>query len=464
MSKKQVGFLHIITLATLFILALTSNGVGGGGDSLTHYFISQLSWQQPSYFFFHWGKPFFTLFSSPWAQFGFIGIKLFNILCGVLASYITYLLALKLNKKWAWLIPLIAFITPAYYTYLFSGLTEPFSALLAVTAVYLCLNKKASWGFILASFLPFCRNEAQIFLPLFVVYGLLNKEWKKLPFLLTGYILYSLIGGIYLDNFTWVFESPYDSQGSVYGSGNWDHYISKIEGMSGVFSLVALVLGTMFGIWKWVKGKMLWRIEPWLVQGIFFALVVVHSTVWVLGIYGSAGLERTLILVFPFMWLIILDGILLLREVSSKISSRYVWLIPLLFGVAHTSNVISKPLTKHYYKTNIELGSENEFIKNVVGAEIKKDHPTVHHFVIDKPYMAVALNINFMDNSQRSNWSIYNHLQDLPKGALLLYDSYYVPVQYGIPLERIESEGKLSELKRWDDPNSDWHYILYKVK
>lgn len=464
MTIKQVGSIHIVLLAGLYILAFNTNGTGGGGDSLTHFFIAQLSWEDPSFFFHNWGKPFFTLFASPWAQFGLVGIKLFNITCGVLASFVTYLVALKLNKPWAWAIPFIAFIGPAYYTYLFTGLTEPFSALVTITAVYLCLDKKVSAGLILASFLPFCRNEAQIFLPFFAIFALLNGNWKKIPLLLVGYVAYSLIGGLYLEDMAWAFKSPYNSNGSAYGSGNWDHYISRIEGMYGILSVITLVLGIGYGVVKWIKGKMDWRREPWLIQALFLSLFVVHSAVWALGIYGSAGLERTIILVFPFMWLIILDGAFGLKELLSRFYPKLAWIFPILLMIAHTINVFTKPLTKHYYINHVLLSADNEFIRDIVGQDIDREHPSVRHFVIDKPYMAVALGLNFMNDRERSNWSFYRKLDDLPKGALLIYDSYYVPIQYGINLEQIEADGKLQELMKWDDPNSDFHYILFKPK
>jgi hypothetical protein len=61
------------------IVALVLNGTNGGGDSIGHYLLAHHAWKYPNLFFNHWGKPVFTMLSSPFAQFGFKGVKLFNV-------------------------------------------------------------------------------------------------------------------------------------------------------------------------------------------------------------------------------------------------------------------------------------------------------------------------------------------------------------------------------------------------
>ncbi|HBF21708.1 MAG TPA: hypothetical protein DDW81_16530, partial [Cryomorphaceae bacterium] len=454
-----------LILFILWGLALTTNGVGGGGDSLTHYFISELAWTQPFYFFDQWGKPFFTLFSSPWSQAGFVGIKLFNTLCGVLASLFTCLTARELKKDWFFSIPLIAFIAPAFFTYLFSGLTEPFAALVSIVSVWLCLRGKVNTGFLLAGFLPFCRSEAQVFLVFFFLFGMLNGHWKKLPLLFIGYLAYSILGGFFHDNFLWVFDSPYDSQGSVYGKGVWYHYLARLGVMLGVPGVALAGLGFIqfFRRWFWLK-DINWKTEPWLVHGPFTALLCAHSLVWALGIYGSAGLERTLMTAFPFLWIIMLDGLLLLRDLSAMIRKSWSPALPLLILVLQITYVLTNPSSKYYWQTNLFLNPENKFLKEEVGPYIKEHYPDVTTFVMDKPYMAVALDVNFKNPEQRQAWYIYNKAEEVDSASTLwLYDGYYVRTQYSITLEQIRSENKLEEIKSWDGP-SDWNFVLFKKR
>lgn len=463
MSTRRLIILHTLILGVLWIIAFTTNGVGGGGDSLTHYFISELSWEQPVYFLDQWGKPFFTLFSSPWAQLGFIGMKLFNTLCGVLASLITCLTARELKKEWVETLPFIVFIAPAFFSYLFSGLTEPFAALVSITSVWLCLTGRVSFGFILAGFLPFCRSEAQVFLLFFVLFGLLNGHWKKLPLLISGYLVYTIAGGIVFNDFLWPFHSPYDSAGSVYGSGVWYHYLERLSVMAGIPGIILAGLGIIhfFHRWFWAK-NVNWKTEPWLVHGPFFALLSAHSLVWALGIYGSAGLERTLITAFPFLWIIMLDGVLLLRNLLMTMGKKWSLVLPAAFLILQTIYFLYIPTSKYYRQSNLYLNEENVFIKEEIAPFIKENYPTAKSFVIDKPYMAVALGINFKNHSQRYTWSMYNRLEDIDsEKTLFLFDNSYVPVQYGIDLAQIEKEGRLKMIKSWDAPN-DWKYALFE--
>ncbi len=462
MKLRTLLIAHALLFFILSIIAIFTEGTGGGGDSLTHYFISKSAWSSPSYFLDLWGKPFFTLLSSPFAQFGFVGIKLFNTMVGVLSSLVTCLVAKELNKPYYWLILPIAFVSPAFYAYTFSGLTEPLAALLAITAVWLCLKNKIAWGFILASFLPFARTEAQIFLLFFFIFGVINGHFKQLPLLATSYILISIIGLSIHDNIFWVFTSPYDSAGSVYGHGHWYHYLERLKTMIAWPGIVLAGLGVLYFIKKWLMDRTQeWKQEPWLIHGLFFSLLVGHSIVWTLGIYGSAGLERTLITVFPFLWLMILDGILFSKVlVESFYKSAGKWLIA---GILICQAIFTwqSPFTKYYWYSMVQADKEYRYFKSEVASFIEEEFPNVTQFVMDKPDMALALNSNFMNPENRLNWSLYHNADQVDSEILWLYDSHYVPVQYGITLSQIESDGLLKELKRFDSPDG-WTYIVYQ--
>lgn len=464
MRNRTLLLLHLLLLAVLWGVAFLTNGMGGGGDSLTHYFMSRLSWSQPHFFLDLWGKPVFTLLSSPFAQLGFIGLKLFNVCCGVMASFFSCLVARQLHKQWHWSILLIAFIAPAFYTYLFSGLTEPLAALLSIIAVWLCLSGRVALGFVLASFLPFARTEAEVFLVFFFLFGIFNKEFKKLPLLLTAYIVFSVIGGFIYGDFLWIFTSPYDSGGSVYGHGEWYHYLNRLRIMLAIPGLILATLGLVRFFIRWFQHQINWKTEPWLIHGMFFSLLFGHSLVWTLGIYGSAGLERTLLTAFPFLWIVMLDGVLLLRDISIRIFRRAPYALPLLLLFIQVAAFVRSPYTYYYWDSNLSPGAENNYFENHVAAYIKKYYPNAHRFVMDKPDMAISLNANFMDFHDRLNWSSYQDVANVPDSVLWIFDSYYVPVQYGIPLERIEKEQKLKEIRRFQSPEGSLYILFEKNK
>lgn len=152
MSNTKLALLHLPFLIVLIWLALITEGTGGTGDTLLHFYYAQASWHEPIHFFNLWAKPLFTLFASPFAQFGFDGIQVFNAICGTGAVFLASLCAKNLGKGFYYLLPLLAFIAPGFHSYLFSGLTEPFSALVLIAVVYLLLKNQKSRGGVFTGF------------------------------------------------------------------------------------------------------------------------------------------------------------------------------------------------------------------------------------------------------------------------------------------------------------------------
>jgi len=98
------------------------------GDSVMHYFYARYAPQDPLLYLHHWAKPFFTLLASPFAQFGFGGIKLFNGIAGLFSAWFAFCISKKLKIKHSWLAIVFVLFAPAYFVKLFSGYTEPLLA------------------------------------------------------------------------------------------------------------------------------------------------------------------------------------------------------------------------------------------------------------------------------------------------------------------------------------------------
>lgn len=466
MSRRNVLGLHGLIFIALVLLALFTPGTGGGGDSLAHYFICEYGWTDPRALFRHWGKPFFAIIASPFAQFGFTGIEIFNALCGTLASYFTYLVALKLNKPGSWLIPFIAFSSPVFYVYLMSGLTEPFSALVCISTVLLILNNKTGWAFVLASFLPFCRSEAQLFLALYVGYALLNKQWKYIPLLAVGYVCFAVIGRLlYFDSLFWVFDIPYKAGKSPYGSGPWWHYIDRLRYMLAIPALSVLFLGIAFGLKNLFTQANFWRKEALLIHAFFLSLIISHSVVWALGIYASAGLERVLVLVFPYAWLIILDGLNFVNGFVKKYSYFPFWIVPAIFMIVQINYIGKDPVARFYRNIVTKLKPEDKTLRDVVAPYIKEKYPEISLFVLEKPYLALQLDINPMNGWNRGDWDLVNaDTIRLPqKEALFIWDNRYPEKQYQASLEKAENHHQLKRVKEFESPNG-WQFVLFEFK
>src|SRR5581483_8975314 len=105
---KQNRFIYLfIGIVALFLitLALVFNGTGDSGDSVLHYLYARYSFTNTANFFNSWAKPLYVLLGAPFAQLGFTGIKIFNIINTIVSMVCTYLIAKRLQLDNSWLIP-----------------------------------------------------------------------------------------------------------------------------------------------------------------------------------------------------------------------------------------------------------------------------------------------------------------------------------------------------------------------
>nr|MBP6432939.1 hypothetical protein [Ferruginibacter sp.] len=158
-SKKFVYLIAFICFTSTLVLILLSKGTYDPGDGVQHYLIAKYAIKHPLLLLDHWGKPIYTLLCMPFAQAGFIGSNIYNLICNTTTSFFAYQIALKMGLKNAWMAFILVFFSPLFFMTSFSGLTEPTFALLLTASILLMLNAKYTIGALLISFLPFARTE-----------------------------------------------------------------------------------------------------------------------------------------------------------------------------------------------------------------------------------------------------------------------------------------------------------------
>ena len=102
--------LLILSAGILIYFSYYNEFCEGGPDNTWHYYFSKYALTYPDFFLHHWGKPLFILLSTWFAQFGFFGIKIFNVLCGILSTIVAYKILSHLKVSFKWIIaPLLLF-------------------------------------------------------------------------------------------------------------------------------------------------------------------------------------------------------------------------------------------------------------------------------------------------------------------------------------------------------------------
>ncbi len=141
--KNNFNIIVIVVLFALFIIHifLLQDTIIDPGDGLKHFQIAKYSWKYPLLFLDHWGKPIFTLLSSPFAQIGFQGMLFFNACLFFVTSIMLLKISRLLNLKNSWLAVIFCFIAPVYFMLVLSGLTELLLSLVIIVRLYFFLKQ-----------------------------------------------------------------------------------------------------------------------------------------------------------------------------------------------------------------------------------------------------------------------------------------------------------------------------------
>jgi hypothetical protein len=414
------GLLGLIAIPVLY-LSLGTDFIRESGDNIYHYYFAKYAFQDPMLFFDHWAKPVFTLLTSPFAQFGFKGMKLFNGLTGLGTAWIAFLIAKQFQFRYAWLaIPFVLF-APTYFTLLFSGYTEPLFGLFMVTGVYFVLRKKYVLAAILFSFLPYVRTEGVFIAAILGAYFLWIRQWKQIPLLLTGSFILTLIGWLMGKEFLWILnEVPYSVR-SIYGEGKLSFYAEQWILAAGIplgISCIAgllLLLHPVFDRKKYreQEGN---RVLYFLAPAFFLAYFMFHTLSWHLGLFGALGMIRILIPLIPLaalFSLFALQYLLLDMGRTGKIIAVLFIAFVVIFPFLHN------PASINFRK---DFSDQPELLlMNQIGKEIKTEFPNSPVYYSD-PYFHHVLGINPFKEGRFANFTEFP-LTQIPLHAIIIWDN-----------------------------------------
>jgi hypothetical protein len=438
------------------------DGTGDSGDSVMHYLFAKYAPKHPDLFFHHWAKPVFVLLASPFAQFGFNGMKLFNALATLGTIFMTFRIAEQLKIKNSYAVALMLIFSPMYFALTFSGLTEPLFAFFLAAGILLCTKRKYLPAVLLISFLPFVRSEGLIFLGVFGIYLLVKEKWKLIPLLAVGHIVYSFAGYFAHQDLLWVFRKiPYARLDSVYGRGEPTHFAKELFYILGLPAFILFLFGCI-SIVKDMIRKKISRIMLVVIFGGFVCFFLAHTIFWYYGIFGSMGLTRVFICVMPLMALMMLKGFNLLTEEIISTNKTYsnilkgailVYIVAFPFTRTHGSLDPDRHLA-----LDVEQKSANEV------AMLLHEQKIVHgKIAYQAPYLAVALNIDPFDQQQRTDLNPEN-VKTLRSGDLLIWDNHFSLLDAKIKKETFDQDTTFTGIlfKRWTENGKTVEFSVYR--
>lgn len=454
-------FYIIISIITISLF----NGTGDDGDSIMHYLFAKEAPLNPSLYFDHWAKPVYVLFSSPFAQFGFVGVKVFNAIVSMITLLVTVQTAEKLKLPNSVLSGVFLLFAPLFYVLTYSGLTEPLFALFVILGVYWVLSDRLLAASVLISFLPFVRSEGLIFIGIFALYFLLKRNWKAIAALSVGHIIYSFAGYFVFKDILWVFNKiPYARINGVYGSGELFHFVEQLIFVAGVPIYILFWIGVFEIVIKIVRGKVNLDYGILIFLG-FFAFLFAHTTFWYFGLFNSMGLKRVFVGVMPLMAIIALHGFnFLMFDLLHNFNKTKQFVKFILIAFVLVFPFTSNPAAIKWDK-DLSL-SKSQLLIQEIGRFIQKEKlPENTKLYTSHPYISQVLNLNHFDKAQRLDMSTPN-LALSKSGDIIIWDNWFSIVEDQISNDVFENKANYINIYsvKGQDQGKELSFIVYQKK
>jgi Gpi18-like mannosyltransferase len=463
-GKNLHWSLLILVFILLIVISFLSEGFYGGADNVTHYFISRYSFKYPHLFLEPWGKPVFTIMASPFCQFGFQGLKVFNVLLGCLSAFLAFLTARKIGIDRAWLAILFVIFTPMYFLMTLTGLTEIQFGFILVLSVYLFFDEKYIASAIIISFIPLSRSEGFALIPIFLVALLIKRKYIAIPFLISGLLFFSILGYFFVwKDFFWIFtHSPYPLHHPLYKEkGPLLHFINSSPEIFGMPLLILFLAGlVIYGYLFFRSGKeqrVKVFLEIWMLVIPVLLFFAVHSILYWKALFASIGLIRVITGVLPLAAIVSLKAYGYLEKRFIKIVIfRKVFLFMVI--------VLIILFNFHIHRFPVPLSPGEEALKKAINWT--KQSPLINHKILfTDPSVPFLLGLDPRDHKKCEQIFTAPWLTRYPHNTVFIWDSYFSIHECFVPLDSIEKthEYRLVNYFRPKLPREFWYDPDYEI-
>lgn len=262
--------------------ALQSDGAHHD-DDLQHLQIARWAWSHPALLLDEWGRPGFTLLYLLPARFGWGAARLFTLLLAIATIILAASTAAQARGRAAWLVPLLLWLQPAWFTLSFTTLTEPVLAFYLTLAYWLYQRRSFAASCALISLAAITRHEALLFLPLWAAaLWLQRRPWREWLLLAWAPSAHWLLGALFLPRApaaAFLAATGNDE----YGHGDWLTMLTRWALAAGLAQLALALVGLLL---LWRAG----RLRLLIACGV--AYFAAHTLLFKYGLFASGGYER----------------------------------------------------------------------------------------------------------------------------------------------------------------------------
>jgi hypothetical protein len=311
---------------------------------------------------------------------------------------------------------------------------------------------------ILLSFLPFVRPEGLLMLGVVALYLIIESQYRYLPLLFTGHLVYGLLGYVYYKDIFWVFNKmTYATWSSAYGSGEWLHFIRNLPEIAGTAQTLTLAAGLAYGLILFIRycrkqTEAAEKPELFLIFGSFCIYFGAHTSFWALGIFNSGGILRVIITVMPLLALISYRGIEYVFAFIDKdaIRSRLI--------IATTCLLFLYPFSGHLYAYHWNrdfVPKADQYAQMELAEWMKATFPDYqnHAFYYEAVYLSEVLQIDWFDQQKRKRLLGAFPNAAFKSGDFIIWDDWFSVVEGHVSLASLEQNTNLEKLKTFQRIN-----------
>ncbi len=294
-------------------------------DGGVHFLFARWAWHYRPYLVDEWGRPFFTLLYSVPAAAGYRVAKLTTVAICVATAWQTWRLAEAEGLERAPLVIALLWLQPSYLLLTADTMTEPLFALLFVVALRLRRSGHLATAASLISCAALTRPEGLVLAPLWAI-ALLSGDagrrgWRyrlgAAALLALAPSVLWLITSIWTRDPLWVvrhWPANWGASAATYGKGLVLDYFYRRAEIFGPLLQVPFAVGVVASL---VRRRLRFELANVVL------LFVLHSALWALGAFGSAGYPRYFACVAPAIALIALLGWNELANAFRTVTGRF---------------------------------------------------------------------------------------------------------------------------------------------
>jgi len=446
-ADRRAYALLLLLLGVSLFTALLTQGTYDSSDSIMHYLFARYAFEHPINFLESWSKPLVVQLMAGPAQLGLRGVMVAQCLLVASAAGLAYDAARQLRLPWPWLVIIFCYCSADYFRIQFSGLTEPAFSAVLVAAVALALRRQVSWGAVVISFLPFARSEGFLLIAVYGFYLLATRQWRALPWLGLGFVVYGVAGLFVYQDFMWAFTRnayPVHNTSYAFATGHVGHFILGVADTIGWVQYGLFWLGGAGMIWAWLQPgvrlrKSIFTTELLLVYGCISVFLAAHTVFWILGIFGSLGLIRVICSLVPLLSLVVLRGVWLLSMAGR--TSRTQTVIRVVLLVAVIGFLFSGSRIAFRWQRDFGRASD-QVLLDAAGRWAVRKHNSAQ-IVYWHPYVAMATQLDPFGSRHRPASVLQDTEWPLPAGSLVFWDEWYAVVEGGMPFEKLRADTSL---------------------